>query len=193
MLDRYNKGPDEPLGPALLRVMKNISSDCEPLFRQLPDDGDTDEGRGVGASSLPVSGAAGVPTKWVMLRYPWQAPTPEEAIIPFHGRAPSKVMTDWVKGMFRRTFGKDTLAKTLLQNGCSNQVLVEYKHYCICIAMVSSTKPCMHGKLCAVSLIHSFEISVRFSLFFLRALTLADSGLLGLLPGLVGSKYFIWT
>ena len=62
-----------------------------------------------------------------MLRYPWQAPTPEEAIIPFHGRAPSKVMTDWVKGMFRRTFGKDTLAKTLLQNGCSNQVLVEYK------------------------------------------------------------------
>ena len=29
--------------------------------------------------------------------------------------------------MLRRTFGKHTLAKTLLQNGCSKEVLAEYK------------------------------------------------------------------
>ena len=37
------------------------------------------------------------------------------------------VMTDWVKGMLRRCFGKDTFAMTVLQQGYSRAVLAEYK------------------------------------------------------------------
>ena len=63
-----------------------------------------------------------------VMRYPWQEPTPEEDTLPVSASTiPSKVKTDWVKGMMKRAFGKDTFAKTLLQNGCSDKVLAEYK------------------------------------------------------------------
>ena len=147
ILDRFGKEPDAALGPLMPTVMKSIKSECEPLFREFPDDrpGSTGEGAGKSGgkqwghpyrpregescrSTRKGKGKGGdPPLKWVMLRYPWPAPTPEESTILRHGLVPGKTITDWVKGMLRRTFGKRTLAKTLLQNGCSKEVLAEYK------------------------------------------------------------------
>ena len=64
-----------------------------------------------------------------VMRYPWQAATPEEdtLLVSATNIPSSKVKTEWVKGMMRRAFGKDTFAKTLLQCGCSDKVLAEYK------------------------------------------------------------------
>ena len=65
-----------------------------------------------------------------MLRYPWQAPLPEETEIPRPWKdVPSKDMTDWVKRMLRCTFGKDTFAKTLLMNGFSEEVLDVFRRH----------------------------------------------------------------
>ena len=80
------------------------------------------------AAQATIPGESPMPMKWVMLRWPWQGVTPEESVLPVSGdNIPSKVMTDWVKGMLRRCFGKDTFAMTLLQQGYSPAVLAEYK------------------------------------------------------------------
>ena len=49
-----------------------------------------------------------------MVRYPWQDPVLEERE-PAQGEPTSKIVTDWVKGMFRRAFGSDTLAARTLR------------------------------------------------------------------------------
>ena len=44
-----------------------------------------------------------------------------------YDHVPSKQMIDRVKGMLKRAFGNDTFAKTLLQSGCSQEILAEFK------------------------------------------------------------------
>ena len=134
VLDQHQRGSGDYLGPLITVVNKNIQKDCEPLFRLLPDDRSDDvpglssKGKGRGQGKQLKGGEGPMPMKWVMLRFPWQAATPEEDTQPVSGDSvPSGVMKEWVKGMFRRAFGKDTFAKTLLQNGCSDSVLAEYK------------------------------------------------------------------
>ena len=109
-----SQGPDDALGPLFKEALHNIKCECQPLLRQLPDDEESD--------TNPYQ-----PRKWVMLRYPWQAPVTEESTIPHYGNVPGDVMNSCIRGMLRRTFGKDSFAKTLLQSGCSASVLAEYK------------------------------------------------------------------
>ena len=109
-----SQGPDDALGPLFKEALHNIKCECQPLLRQLPDDEESD--------TNPYQ-----PRKWVMLRYPWQAPVTEESTIPHYGNVPGDVLESWVKVMLRRAFGKDSFAKTLLQSGCSASVLAEYK------------------------------------------------------------------
>ena len=61
-----------------------------------------------------------------MVRYPWHDPLEDEQEYRVAEWCPWKAL-DWqVKSMLRRAFGKDTLAKTVLQCGSREAVLQEY-------------------------------------------------------------------
>ena len=105
--------------------MKAIREECKPLLRLLPVTiaslatyrARESKGQGAHAHASGDEVEEGDPEtklKWIMVRYPWQDPVPEEWE-PAQGEPTSKIVTDWVKGMFRRTFGCDTLAARTLR------------------------------------------------------------------------------